>query len=139
MDNPTARTNSWTIKSFYFYVVSFVALMMIVWSSADMINIALKTWVFTKADDNFYDGRMACATIPVPPPVTDPKATTPVITKEQAIKDCEAQNEVNAKQQEKNRIAQKQQSVVHDISMFVVAIPLFFIHWRIVRRKDEDL
>ena len=138
MDNQTVRTNSRTIKSFYFYVVSFVALMMIVWSSADLINVALKTWVFTKADDNmYYDGRAACATLPAPVP--DPKSTTPVISKEQMIKDCEMQNEISIKQQEISRVATRQANIVRDISMIVVAIPLFFIHWRIVRRKDEDL
>lgn len=138
MDNPTPKSKSTIIKSLYFYVVSFVALMMIVWSGADMINIALKTWVFTKADDYmYYDGRAACATLPAPVP--DPKSTTPVVSKEQMIKDCEMQNEISIKQQEISRIATRQANIVRDISMMVVAIPLFFIHWRIVRRKDEDL
>ncbi len=102
-----------------------------------MINIALKTWVFTKADDYFYDGRMVCETLPMP--VADPKATTPALSKEQIIADCEKQNAASAVQQEKNRIAQRQMNIVRDISMIVVAVPLFFIHWRILRRKDEDL
>ena len=127
-----------TIKSLYFYLVSFVALMMIAFSTADLINMALKTWIFTKADDYFiYSGRMNCAAMPAP--MVDPKATAPTPTKEQVIADCEKQNEVAAKEQEANRIATRQNSVVRDISMIVVGIPLFLIHWRIVRRKDENL
>ncbi len=125
------------IKSLYFYLVSFVALMMIVWSVANMINIALKTWVFTKADDIMYGGRMNCQTLPAP--VSDPKATTPVPTKEQTIADCEKQNAEAEKQQQENRIAQRQMDIVRDISMIVVGIPLFWVHWRIVRNKEENL
>jgi len=123
-----------TIKSIYFYLVSFVALMMVVFSTADMINIALKTWVFTQADKDMYAYPKAVCEVPAPVATPDPKAV-PAITKE----DCEKQNEENIKQQEASRVAQRQRDVVRDISMIVVGIPLFLIHWRIVRSKDENL
>jgi hypothetical protein len=50
MENTTPATKAMIIKSIYFYLVSFVALMMVAFSSADLINMALKTWIFTKAD-----------------------------------------------------------------------------------------
>ncbi len=135
MDNQPANSKGKTIKSIYFYLVSFVALMMVVWSGADMINIALKTWVFTKADTYTY--RAPCPTMPYynekGVEISDPEI------KAQRAKDCEAQETMNQKNEEQNRIAQRQMNIVRDISMMVVAIPLFFIHWRIVRRKDEDL
>lgn len=135
MENQSAQPKK-TIKSLYFYLVSFVALMMVVFSSADLINIALKIWIFTKADDFMFGGRVACETLPAPVP--DPKATnTP--SKEQVIKDCEAQNKISEEQAEASRVAQRQNSVVRDISMIVVGIPLFLIHWNILRRKDENL
>lgn len=121
-----------TIKSIYFYLVSFVALMMVVFSTADMINIALKTWVFTQADKDMYAYPRAVCEVPTTP--TDPK-TVPAMSKA----DCEKQNEENIKQQEASRIAQKQRDVVRDISMIVVGIPLFLIHWRILRSKEENL
>lgn len=139
MDNQISAVSgrAKTIKSIYFYLVSFVALMMVVFSTADLINTALRTWVFTKADDfNYGGGRASCETIVGP--VADPKATnTP--TREQMIKDCEAQNKLSEEQQKASRVAQRQNSIVRDISMIVVGIPLFLVHWRIVRRKDENL
>ncbi len=132
MDNaPTHKGR--VIKSLYFYLVSFVALMMVVFSTADTINIALKTWVFTAADKDMYNYPRAVCEVPVPAP-TDPKAV-PAPTKA----DCEKNNEENIKQQEASRIAQKQRDVVRDISMIVVGIPLFLIHWRILRSKEENL
>ncbi len=133
MDNQPAQPRK-TIKSIYFYLVSFVALMMVVFSTADAINIALKTWVFTAADKDMYNyPRSICEMqVPATPPNVKP---VPTVSKE----DCEKQNEENIKQNETGRMAQKQRDVVRDLSMIVVGIPLFLIHWRIVRSKDENL
>lgn len=134
MDNAMPTHKGKTIKSLYFYLVSFVALMMIVFSTADTINIALKTWVFTAADKDMYSYPRAVCEAPAPASPTDPKAV-PAPTKAE----CEKSNEENIKQQEASRIAQKQRGVVRDISMIVVGVPLFLIHWRILRKKEEDL
>jgi hypothetical protein len=133
MDNQPAQPRK-TIKSIYFYLVSFVALMMVVFSTADTINIALKTWVFTAADKDMYYGRSACE-VPMPENANPDQKVTATITKE----NCEKQKEEDLKQQEASRLAQKQRDVVRDISMIVVGIPLFLIHWRIVRSKEENL
>lgn len=132
MDNQPTQPKK-VIKSIYFYLVSFVALMMVVFSTADIINIALKTWVFTKADNERYYSP------PCEPPVypieRGAKVPAPVFDKAA----CEKQTEENKKNEEANRVARKQQSVVRDLSMILVGIPLFLMHWRIVRRKDENL
>ncbi len=133
MDNqPSSKSK--TIKSIYFYLVSFVALMMVVFSTADVINIALKTWVFTAADKDMYSYPKAACEIPTPVMPPDVKSV-PATTKE----DCLRQNDENIKQQELSRTAQKQRDVVRDLSMIVVGIPLFLIHWNILRKKEEDL
>ena len=108
--------------------------MMVVFSTADIINIALKTWVFTHADKDMYSYPKAACEVPTPVAPPDLKSA-PVVSKA----DCEKQNEENIKQQETNRMAQKQRDVVRDLSMIVVGIPLFLIHWRIVRSREENL
>ncbi len=135
MDTPASPSKARIIKSIYFYLVSFVALMMIAFSSADLINTALRTWIFTQADNYTY--RMDCPTAPY----FDTKGTAinDPATKAQLVADCEKQQEMNQKNEEQNRISQRQNSIVRDISMIVVGIPLFLIHWRIVRSKDENL
>lgn len=116
------------IKGVYFYLVSFVALMMVVFSAANMIDIGLKTWVFKEADNMYYYDPM-CPTIS-----SDLKAAP-----ESSLPDCERQKEESRKQQEKMRVAERQKSLVRDISMIAVGIPLFIIHWGIARRRDENL
>ncbi len=124
------------IKSLYFYLVCFVALMMVVFSFADTINIALKTWVFTAADkDTYYMPNVCTAPQPMAPEVKGDLSRAPVMS----VEECEKQNKISSEQQETSRIAQKQRDVVRDISMIVVGIPLFLIHWRILRNKEENL
>lgn len=111
------------IKTIYFYLVTFVGLMMVVFSSANLINTALKTWVFTKADnDVYYD--MACA--------PQPEGKT---VSEYSPAQCEKQREANRINAEANRVAQKQRDLVRDISFIAVGIPLFLFHWRFIRKK----
>lgn len=113
------------IKTLYLYLVSFVALMMLVFSTADMINIVLRTFIFTKADQNiYYYPEVACV-----PPTT--ASGTPSMTKDYCP-DPEEQR----KRDEMSRASQRQRDLVRDISFIVVALPLFAYHWRIIRRKE---
>ncbi len=112
------------IKNIYFYLVSFVALMMIVFSGADAINTLLRSYVFTNAD-NMYYSYPTCAM----------KTPSGVVGSD--VIDCQKQDEEMKKQAEQSRIANRDQSLVRDFSFILVGIPLFFFHWRIVRRKEN--
>lgn len=127
----TSRTA--IIKNIYLYLVSFVSLMMITISVANMVDIALKTYVFTKADDNFYYPVAPCA---VPSPkeagISGQEQTT------SSLAECAKEEGRVKRQADENRTAQRQQDLVRDISFVVVGIPLFAYHWRVVRKKEEE-
>lgn len=126
MENTGVRPRGGVIKNIYLYLVSFVALMMMVFSIVDLFNVLLRTYVFTQADNYNYPV-MACVDKASPgSPVTDPVV-------------CRQQQEDVKKQQEQSRIANRQSSYVRDLSMIVVAIPLFAYHWRIIRKKGENV
>jgi hypothetical protein len=122
MDNNPQHSKAGLIKNLYLYLVSFVALMMIVFSSADIINIALRTYVLTGADEPMYYG----APCPVKPVAT---------STDESVPPCPDQH-AQLLQDIKNRDAQRQRDLVRDISMIVVGIPLFAYHWRLARKKD---
>ncbi len=123
MDNTTPTTNKVAlIKTLYLYLVSFVALMMLVVSAVDLLNIVLKTFIFTKADSYlYYNSPVAC-------PVG---ATTTYDGKDCAVAEREAKTAA-----EENQVSQRQRDLVRDISMLVVGIPLFVFHWKLARRKE---
>lgn len=113
------------IKSIYFYTVSLIALMMISFSTADLVNLGLKTWVFTKADQADYY-LQPCA-VPVPTP-------SPDFNRADYMKNCEDNN----RQQKENYIVQKQRDAVRDLAFLVVGIPLFAYHWKTIRKESRN-
>jgi hypothetical protein len=119
------------IKNIYLYLVSFVALMMIIFSAADIINIVLRTYIFPKADNMSYYYGPVCTK-----PLPSPNATSTTGTKDEF--GCANEEEQKKQQQEQNS-AQKQRDLVRDLSMILVAAPVFTYHWRIVRRKEEGV
>ncbi|HLD60910.1 MAG TPA: hypothetical protein VJA27_02140 [Patescibacteria group bacterium] len=138
MATPTPPSNkAAVIKNVYLYLVSFVALMMVVFSTADIINIVLRTYVFTKADGFYYsypgpDCDPIVAKGPRPAEAVAPDSQTKKMTPEE----CAAIEERNRKQEMENRSSQRQMNLVRDISFIFVGVPLFIYHWRIVRRKE---
>ena len=98
------------ILRIYFTLVSFVTLMMLIFSVADLINISLRTYVFPQADapefatycDRQYESQEQC--------------------------DTRLKNEQQAAS------VRKQQNAVRDISLLLVSAPLFWLHWRILYR-----
>ena len=139
MDSPTTeqRRGGSIIKNIYLYLVSFVALMMIIFSTADLLNIALKTFVFTKADDNYYYGPVACPIEPSSAVLDNKGGQTPSSSPlEKGRSDCQDTAQ-QRKQNDDMRSAQRQRDLVRDISMIIVAIPVFLYHWKIVRNKEE--
>lgn len=114
------------IKNIYLYLVSFVALMMVIFSTADIINIVLRTYVFTKADKNFYS---------YPEPACTPPTATDTPRGKELGPPC-VNEEIRKKQETDNMSAQRERDLVRDISFILVGIPLFLYHWGVVRRKE---
>jgi hypothetical protein len=130
------------IRNIYFYLVSLITLMMIVFSVADLINLGLTTWVFKTADkaDDWAP--------PVPYMVNETKLGE---TAARCAEKCDLTAE--EKQQIQNwlvdyknwqdqqgvlKIARKQKNAVRDISMLVVAAPLFIWHWQMVNKERKE-
>ena len=103
--------------------------MMVIFSIADVINLGLKTWIFTKADNyNTYYAEPACVALTIKSDTTIKPLTTEECDKRKAEADARAVDD---------RIAQRQRDAVRDISFIIVGIPLFVIHWWIMKKKEN--
>ncbi len=109
---------SW-IKKVYLYLVSLISLVIFVIASIMLINLAMKTWVFPKADHDIYYPTYAPATC------VDANDTNckPVSTEEYE------------KQAVEQRSAQKQRDASQALAMIIVATPVFFYHWKLARKE----
>src|SRR6476469_10901474 len=94
------------IKKVYLYLVSLVSLVILIVAGIMLINMALKTWVFTKADTNIYYSA----------PVCDTKADP----------NCKPVSKEEMEQQQRDeRTAQKQRDAAQALAMIIVATPVF--------------
>ena len=70
-----------TIRRVYLYLTSLIGLILVLIGTTQLVNLALKTWVFTKADDNFYAG--------CPIPAVVPNSTSTKETLDRAYENCD--------------------------------------------------
>lgn len=123
----TLSSKSSVIKTVYFYLVSLIALFMIVFATADLVNLGLKVWVFPKADKPDY----------IEPPCAISFTRSPDMKEDDyqnQIKSCET----NRMSETERRSIQRQRDAVRDLSFLIVGAPLFAYHWRIIRKESRE-
>ncbi len=113
------------IKRVYLYLVSLVSLVIMIIAAIMLINMALKTWVFPKADNNYYSAPMYvnCTVMDEASKKLEPACTDP---------DWQKKEEQRVKE---DRAAQKQRDAAQALAMIIVAAPVFFYHWKLARKE----
>jgi len=126
MQTPTKKL----IRSIYLYLVSFVALMMIVIPTGQLINLILKTYIFTQAQDYYLDMSkpMSCDS----QTIMFNKDIKPLTAEE-----CAKLEKQQKQQAEERKISDRDRDFAENISFLVVSVPLFIIHWMYARKKEE--
>ncbi len=143
---PTTSDSGSTVRSLYFYVASLVTLGLVVGSVIALIVIAMQAWVFPAADPAGY--RLG------PPP--EPYLTSLVSEKTGTLStvDCSESCALTENDQSNLAVWQQQyaewqqrmqnpntsriESLITALSLLVIALPLFIIHFRIVQREGRQ-
>jgi len=99
---------------------------LIIIGGVSLINLGLKTYIFTKADQDYY------YRIPVAQKIIIEDGVEKAVEKELTEEEIKEQEET-AKEQ---RSAQRQRDAAQAVAMLIVGIPLYTYHWRQVRKKD---
>lgn len=107
------------IKKIYLYAVSLIALVIMVIATITLINLGLKTFVFTKADVDYYSKPIPC----------DQRV------EESNLKQLACDYEQEVKDNEDRRLGDKQREVSNSLAMLIVAIPVFYYHWKLARKE----
>ncbi len=109
-----------SLKKAYLYLVSVISLVIAVVGAIMIINLALKTWVFPKADSNVY---YSAPCVNSYDSAGKPQGCDP------------AQQELFSKQDAENRASQKQRDAAQALAMILVATPVWYYHWKMARRE----
>lgn len=124
--NKTTMNLSW-IKKVYLYLVSLISLVILVIAGIMIINLGLKAFIFTNADDNYYyPAQLVCSEGKNPDGSAlyrDPGCDNPNYETEQR------------KAEEQRRAAQKQSDASYALAMIIIASPVFLYHWKLARKE----
>jgi hypothetical protein len=142
MKNPIIRT-------IYLYLFALVGLIMVTVGTAQLVNLGLKVWVFTKADVIDYSYSQ-----PVVPYFDQAKLNA------EAVKSCSDKCEFTAEQkqlidrwlqdyktwqeQEKTRDknayvdSSRQRQAAQALGLIIVGLPLYLYHWLVIKRDRKD-
>lgn len=115
------------IRRVYLYLVSLISLIIIVVGCINLINLGLKQWVFTKADQNYYAMPVTgvdCAVLTAAEKIKYPECADPNFTAKEE------------QRQKDSRTAQKQQEAANAIAMIVVGSPVFYFHFRLAKKDS---
>jgi hypothetical protein len=112
-----------SLKKAYLYLVSVISLVIAVVGAIMILNIALKTWIFTKADTlDYYYGTCASSKAP---------------TLEGRMMECTPEEESKYEQEARDRrSSQKQRDAAQALAMIIVASPVWMYHWKMARREQ---
>lgn len=111
-----------SIKKLYLYVASLIGLILIIVGAVRLVDLGLKTWVFTKADESIYN---VCERPRVVQPEGE-KAVKPLSEEECA--------ERNAQEQTSRR----QRDAANSIAFLLVGAPVWYYHWNRVKEDKAD-
>ncbi len=103
-----------TVRIIYLYLFSLVGLVMVVIGSARLVDLALRTWIFTEADKDYS----YIAPVPVYPP--DATSTKEVVER------------VDYTTRKRHR------DLSSSLAQIIIGFPLYLYHWRLVKREHEE-
>lgn len=137
------------IRTIYLYLFTLVGLAMTVVGAAKIVDLGLKQYIFTKADEDNYRA------YPAEPPAPKNYLVERGLTEEQK-KGLSEEQKQTLKQWEEDykrwreeqssqpkidyRTAQKQRTASNALSLILVGLPLYLYHWSVIKRdKKEEL
>ncbi len=134
------------VRSLYFYIASLVTLGLVIGSLVAVLALGLQSWVFTNADPVGY--RIGPPPEPYIPSLISDKTgeLTTASCDESCAFSTEDQQALTQWQQQyaewhermENPNTQRYERLITALSLLIIALPLFFIHFRIVQREGRE-
>ena len=126
------------IRTIYLYTFSLLGLVLLTIGGTQILDLALKASVFKKADD---EQRIFARQLPTPAfrPDMERWASDSTLTDAEraAVREwlAEYENWRTANAKLDPVVAQRQRTASTSLSLILVGLPLYFFHWRLIRRS----
>lgn len=128
------------IRTIYLYTFSLLGLVLVIIGGTQFLDLALKASVFKKADD---EQRIFARQLPSPAirPDMERWATDSTLTdgERAAVREwlVEYENWRTASAKLDPVTAQRQRTASTSLSLILVGLPLYFSHWRLIRKSSR--
>ena len=126
------------IRTIYLYAFSLLGLVLLIIGSVGFVNMGLKAYVFTQADQQryLYEQPIAYPAADLEK-ARDNKDLTEADREEirKIIDDYNVQKERNAKIDVV--ASQRQSDAAQNLSLILVGLPLYIYHWRLVKKEKQ--
>ena len=99
---------------------------MIIIAGVSLINLALRSWVFTKADST-SNYTYAC-----PVAVSNMSAN---MQNQAVVQATPCDTNAQIQQAHDQLISQRESTAAQDVALLLIGIPIFFYHWRKVNKE----
>jgi len=131
------------IRTIYLYLFALVGLVLLIVGGVGLVNLGLKTYVFTQADaERYYD-----RSIPISPVsekdiiASQENGEKVAVTEEQQealeywMIDYETWKKESAKVD--YATANRQRQAANNLASIIIGLPLFLIHWQMIRKETK--
>ena len=108
------------IRKIYLYLFSLIGLVLVVIGCVQLVNLGLKTYVFTAADQ-YYSYPVAA---PVPTADKNVTSTVPAQPTDAEMKAY----------QDRQTASQRESTAANALAMIIIGVPLYLYHWRVIKQ-----
>lgn len=135
------------IRTIYLYLFTIVGLILIIISSVDFIDMGLKAFIFTQADqqERIYSKMPPTAPRKIVELADTGKTTSETkieLTKEEKLEiDAWIIDYTNWKERNENFdsvTSQRQRDASRNIAMLLVGLPLYLYHWSVIKKETKE-
>jgi hypothetical protein len=116
------------LRIVYIYLFSLIGLVLMIIGSVQLVNLGLKTYIFTKADQEqfYYEPR----------PVTIGKDGQPIEEKLSPAEEEKQKREAEERQKEATS-SRRQREAANAIAYLIIGFPVYFYHWRLAQKEKN--
>ncbi len=132
------------IRAIYLYLFAIIGLVLLIIGSVKFVDMGLKAFVFTKAEES-EEVRQLYKYYSVPPismeRIEESQEEIELSTEEKAAVK-EWVDDYKKWQEAESKIdylaSQRQKEASNNLAFILIGFPLYFFHWRIIRRETRE-
>ncbi|MBI4272462.1 hypothetical protein HY621_01265 [Candidatus Uhrbacteria bacterium] len=134
------------IRTIYLYVFALLGLVLVTIGTVRFVNMALKTFVFTQADQDqryMYEPPMPPYAVPVKGEKISNNTSTAVFTEAEQEDQRRWMAAYKDWQERRSKIdyqaVRRHQDASMNLALILVGLPLYLYHWRVIQKETKDI